>query len=216
MKLIGMLDSPYVRRVAISLEAMNIPFAHEAVSVFRDFEKFKAINPAVKAPTFICDDGEVLMDSSLILQYVETITGNRSLWSVDKNIFQTQMRAVSLALAACEKSVQIFYELNLRAPETQSQSWLARIQEQMSASFAQLELLFAQKPDIFRNKNIDGSNHPGITSAVVWQFAHAMLGNRVLSSQYPLLQQWTEKMEATPAFLKYPPIGPGANIGSGK
>lgn len=71
MLLIGMLDSPYVRRVAISLEYLNVSFEHKAVSVFGAFEEFKSINPVVKAPSLVCDDGEVLMESSLILQFVE-------------------------------------------------------------------------------------------------------------------------------------------------
>ena len=66
MKLIGMLDSPYVRRVAISLKLMAIPFEHEAVSVFRHMDRFASINPLMKAPTFVCDDGTVLMDSCLL------------------------------------------------------------------------------------------------------------------------------------------------------
>lgn len=69
MQLIGMLDSPYVRRTAISLAALGLPFEHRALSVFSTFDAFHAINPVVKAPTLICDDGVVLMDSSLILEY---------------------------------------------------------------------------------------------------------------------------------------------------
>ena len=72
MKLIGMLDSPYVRRVAISLKTLDIPFEHASISVFRGFEAFQAINPVVKAPTLVLDDGEVLMDSTLIIDYLET------------------------------------------------------------------------------------------------------------------------------------------------
>jgi glutathione S-transferase len=40
-----MLDSPYVRRVAISLEILGVPFNHEPVSVFSTVEKFKSIRP---------------------------------------------------------------------------------------------------------------------------------------------------------------------------
>jgi hypothetical protein len=72
MQLIGMLDSPYVRRVAISLAVLEIPFTHRPVSVFRDFEIFRAINPVVKAPTLVTDDGTVLMDSTLILDHIES------------------------------------------------------------------------------------------------------------------------------------------------
>jgi glutathione S-transferase len=113
MKLVGMLDSPYVRRVAITLETLKIPFEHEAVSVFKDFEKFQSINPVVKAPTLVCDDGEVIMDSSLILQLAE-LTSHRSLWPQDAIELQREFRAVSLALAAAEKCVAIYYERNLR------------------------------------------------------------------------------------------------------
>ena len=56
MKLIGMLDSPYVRRVAISAKCLGIDLEHESVSVFRHFERFQQINPVVKAPTLIDDD----------------------------------------------------------------------------------------------------------------------------------------------------------------
>jgi glutathione S-transferase len=62
MQLVGMLDSPYVRRVAISLRLLGLPFAHRPVSVFSGFEAFRAINPVVKAPTLVCGDGTVLMD----------------------------------------------------------------------------------------------------------------------------------------------------------
>jgi hypothetical protein len=43
---------------------------------------------------------------------------------------QHQMRAVSLALAACEKSVQIVYERKLRPPSAQYEPWVERVQEQ--------------------------------------------------------------------------------------
>src|SRR5262245_35219460 len=99
MRLIGMLDSPYVRRTAISLDVLGVPFSHEPVSVFKNFEHFKNINPVVKAPTLVCDDGEVLMDSSLILQFIEaTLPRENTLWSRDNKILQHEMRAVSLAL----------------------------------------------------------------------------------------------------------------------
>ena len=59
MKLIGMLDSPYVRRVAISMQLLGLRFEHESVSVFRTFDQFQKINPVVKAPSLICDNGRL-------------------------------------------------------------------------------------------------------------------------------------------------------------
>src|ERR1700761_5131099 len=113
MRLIGMLDSPYVRRVAISLKLLDVPFTHESVSVFRHFAHFSSINPVVKAPTLVAGDGTVLMDSSLILQHIEKQAG-RSLMPADAAAHTRALRLIGLALTACEKSVSIYYERNLR------------------------------------------------------------------------------------------------------
>jgi glutathione S-transferase len=132
MRLIGMLDSPYVRRVAICLEYHGLPFQHEAVSVFSTFEKFQSINPVVKAPTLVCDDGTMLMDSWLILHYVESaLTGGRSLWSPDPQRLLHETRAVSLAQAAIDKSVQLVYERNLRPASAQHEPWAKRVTGQL-------------------------------------------------------------------------------------
>ena len=84
MRLIGMLDSPYVRRVAISLQLLDLRFEHASISVFRQFDAFAAINPVVKAPTLVADDGEVLMESTLILEHAEALAaGSESLMPTD-------------------------------------------------------------------------------------------------------------------------------------
>ena len=45
MILIGMFDSPFVRRVAISLKLRDLPFEHRNWSVGKDFERISAYNP---------------------------------------------------------------------------------------------------------------------------------------------------------------------------
>src|ERR1700690_794133 len=115
MQLIGMLDSPYVRRVAVSLQLLGLPFAHRSISVFRTFDEFHAINPVVKAPTLVCDDATVLMDSTLILEYAESLAApGKSLMPAGIPERRHALRLIGLALAACEKSVQIIYERSLR------------------------------------------------------------------------------------------------------
>jgi glutathione S-transferase len=206
MRLIGMLDSPYVRRVAISLEILGVPFEHEAVSVFSTFEKFQSINPVVKAPTLICDNGEVLMDSSLILQFVEaTAARGKSLWSSDPLELQHETRAVSLALAACDKSVQIVYERNLRPKEAQYAPWLARVTGQLLAAYAALEREVQQRPAAFAAPR----NQPQITSAIAWQFTQSMLASDVPAAHHPGLVALSGRLEQTTEFRKYPPAGPG-------
>src|SRR5687767_4262426 len=113
MQLIGMLDSPYVRRVAISLQLLELDFEHRSVSVFGAFAQFQAINPVVKAPSLVCDDGTVLMDSTLILDYAEALaagTTGKSLMPTALAARLQALRIIGLATVACEKSVQIVYE----------------------------------------------------------------------------------------------------------
>jgi len=204
MKLIGMLDSPYVRRTAISLEVLGVHFEHEAVSVFSTFEKFQAINPVVKAPTWICEDGEILMDSSLILQFVES-KHTRSLWATDPKERQHDYRAVSLALAACDKSVQIVYERNLRPKEAQHEPWIEPVTGQVVAAYAGLEQEVQKRKDAFAT----GHTQASITAAVAWQFTQSMLAKIVPASKHPGLAELSQRLEQTPEFRKYPPKGPG-------
>lgn len=205
MRLIGMLDSPYVRRVAISLEYLGVPFTHEAVSVFSTFEQFQRINPVVKAPSLVCDSGDVLMDSSLILQFVEATMTKDSLWSRDGTALQREMRGVSLALAACEKSVQTVYERNLRPAHAQYEPWMARVRGQMLGAYAALEAELTSHPQF----HAASRSQTCITIAVVWQFTQSMLAAMVPARDYPAINALATRMEATPQFIKYPPVGPG-------
>ncbi|PKO67101.1 MAG: glutathione S-transferase [Betaproteobacteria bacterium HGW-Betaproteobacteria-14] len=206
MQLIGMLDSPYVRRTAISLECLGLPFAHQPVSVFSTFDQFRGINPVVKAPTLVCDDGEVLMDSSLILQYAEArCAGRKSLWPQDAAELQHDLRAVGLALAACEKSVQIVYERNLRPQAFQYAPWLARVTGQLRAAYAGLEQEVGKRRAVF----VGPLHQAAITTAVAWQFTQSMLAEIVAATAHPALADLSARLEKTPEFLKYPPTGPG-------
>lgn len=206
MLLVGMLDSPYVRRVAISLEYLSVPFEHKAVSVFSTFKEFQNINPVVKAPSLVCDDGEVLMDSSLILQFVEaTKTHRGSLWSQRAETMQHEMRAVSLALAACEKSVQTVYERNLRPASAQFEPWMTRVRNQLIAAYDGLEREVELRKRIFEIPRSQAS----ITAAVVWQFTQSTLATVVPAENYPGLVALAARMESEPEFIKYPPVGPG-------
>ena len=101
MKLIGMLDSPYVRRVAISAKCLGIDLEHQSVSVFRHFEQFRQINPVVKAPTLVLDDGEVLMDSTLIIEYLEALAApGKSLMPGGLDQRLRALRLIGLGLVA--------------------------------------------------------------------------------------------------------------------
>lgn len=209
LRLIGVLDSPYVRRTAISFSLMGIAFKHEALSVFSNFAEFKAINPAVKAPTLVLESGEVLMDSNMIIQFAESLVErSRRLTPTQPEQLRQVLQVVGSALAACEKAVQLFYEYNLRPVDKQLQAWAERVTGQLLSACRLLEQQ-AAKMDLAPAH----LNQAHITAAVVWQFIQSVLAEEVPVQEFPHLQTLSLYAESLPVFLAFPPVGPGTGSG---
>lgn len=201
MQLVGMLDSPFVRRAAISLRLLGLTFEHRSISVFSTFEQFRAINPVVKAPTLVCDDGTVLMDSTLIIDHAQSVSG-RSLFPADPAGRLRDLRLTGLALAACEKTVQIVYERNLRPAEKQHQPWVERVQGQLNTAYAELERELAVAPLAAPAERT--ITQGGISAAVAWTFTQFILPDAVRPSDFPLLAAYTAQAEQLPVFVGAP------------
>ncbi|MDN3922435.1 glutathione S-transferase family protein [Roseateles violae] len=197
MQLIGMLDSPYVRRVAISLQLLGLRFEHRPLSVFRNFDQFQAINPVVKVPTLVCEDGQVLVDSTLIIDYAESLAG-RSLLPDQPAQRLRALRTIGLAMAACEKSVQLLYERRLRPPDKQHAPWLERVTGQMQAAFALLEAELGQ------GAAPEATRQDGLSLAVAWHFARQTAGDLLSADTHPRLESFSAAAEALPAFAAAP------------
>ncbi|MEJ2046257.1 MAG: glutathione S-transferase family protein [Reinekea sp.] len=200
MKLIGMLDSPFVRRTAISLSQLGIEFEHQSLSVFSDYDEFKKINPLVKAPTLVLANSELLIDSNLILQYAEMLS-ERSLYASDLTTIATQQHILGLSSIANEKTVQVIYEHGLRPEEKRHRPWLDRVIEQLTHTYQALERTLEQHPHLF---DINALSHASIAAAVSWFFTQNMQPGLTVEADYPLLKEWSDKCEASEAFREYP------------
>lgn len=202
MVLIGMLDSPYVRRVAVTMKLMGLPFEHRSVSVFRQFDAFAAINPVVKAPSFICDDGTVLMDSSLIIDYLEhCVAPTKALTPERGPQRQEALRLVGLAMAACEKGVQIFYERSQRPAEKRHGPWVDRVVGQANAAFAELERTASKARPWLQGDRLDAAD---VAVACAWRFAQHYDAEEVPAARYPALVAYSARAEAVPEFASTP------------
>ena len=200
MRLIGMLDSPYVRRTAIALRLLGIPFEHDPLSVFSTFEQFSRVNPVVKAPTLVCDDGTVLMDSALIIDYLENLAG-RALYPAGLAQRTRALRVTGLAMAACEKIVQIVYERQLRPAEKQHAPWLDRVHKQMLAALTALDAEIARHPLAADEASL---TQAGLSAAIVWRFMQIKLDTPVADAMCPALAAHSARCEALPAFAATP------------
>ena len=126
MLLIGMYDSPYVRRVAISLKLCGIAFEHGNWSVGADFERIRQYNPLVRVPTLVLDDGEVLLDSAALLDYLDEMIGpQRALLPRVGRERRTALKLMAIAIGAADKAREQVYERAFRPPEKRHEPWLA-------------------------------------------------------------------------------------------
>jgi glutathione S-transferase len=201
MQLIGMLDSPYVRRVAIALTAAGTPFTHRPISLFRHIEEYSKLNPLLKAPTLIADDGTVLMDSNVILDYLAGVDPRiAALTPPDRPARLRALRATGLALAVMEKAVQRHYEGALRPVEKQYEPWIDRVMGQLKAGLSALD---AELP---RSGWICGElGLADITVACAFGFTEGLVANLVDTSRYPNLAAYSARAEKLSAFRAAPP-----------
>ena len=75
MILIGMFDSPFTRRVAISATLLGVAFEHRNWSVGRDFDRIREYSPLGRVPVLVLDDGRALCESALILDWLDQQAG---------------------------------------------------------------------------------------------------------------------------------------------
>jgi glutathione S-transferase len=140
MLLIGMFDSPFVRRVAITMKLLEVPFEHANWSVGRDFDRIREYNPLGRVPTLVTDEGEKLVESAAILDFLDERAGpQRALLPTAGRERRLALNLMALATGAAEKGVLQVYERAFRPEEKRHDPWLKRCRTQMSGSLAAID-----------------------------------------------------------------------------
>ena len=138
MILIGQYDSPFVRRVAIALRLYGLPFEHRPWSTFSDGDYIAPFNPLRRVPTLVLDDGDVVIDSGAILDYLdETIGPSRAMIARAGELRRRALKVCALATGLADKAVSLVYERALH--QTTSDQWVERCRTQIFASLDALE-----------------------------------------------------------------------------
>jgi glutathione S-transferase len=140
MILTGQLDSPFVRRVAIALHLYELPFEHNIISAYGDFDELLALNPLGKVPAIQLDDGRMLADSTLILDYLDLLAGaGKSLWPTSLEDRANVLAHAGVAVGLAEKAVEYRTETVRRPSGKIDQSRVDRVLVQISAALNWLE-----------------------------------------------------------------------------
>lgn len=203
MQLIGLLRSPFVRRVAISLKYYGIPFEHYPLSAFGEgYPILSAINPVAKLPTLVLDNGDILMDSGLILEYFESqVPVIQKLLPMTANDLASHLKVIGLAMMGADKTVQLAYETQRRPEDKQYGEWIERLTQQIKGAFNALDSEVANNSDWLMGEAI---SQAAISTAVAWSFNQYALPNVLDKKDFPNLVQFTQSLESLPNFIDTP------------
>ncbi len=200
-QLLGLYDSPFVRRVAVTLRHYGIPFEHLSLSVFRHLDAMQPLNPLFKVPMLILPDGEKLYESAYLLDYLDGIAEARGIAPLTPRSGAPRRRVqqlMALAMIATEKAVAIAYEAR-RPPELAWPEWTERVRGQMCSAWGMLEGELAGDYLVGdRLTQADISTVAGI-GFIRHDLPHEWPGGR-----WPALEALAERLEAGPAFKAVP------------
>ena len=198
MILVGQYDSPFVRRVAISLRLLGIGYEHDTRSVFGDFDAMRRVNPLGRIPSLVLDGGEILIDSAAILDWLDETAGPaRALVPPHGPARRQVLRRIALATGAIDKAGAVVYERLIRPSAYRWPDWIARCTTQAEGAIAAL----AAEPWP-KGGRLDQAQ---ITTACMIRWSRIAAPDFLPPGRYPALDALSGRCEALAEFAATDP-----------
>jgi glutathione S-transferase len=197
MILIGQYDSSFVRRIAIALRLYNLPFEHRPWSITGDADRIQQYNPLIRVPTLVLDDGDVLIESNLILDYLDSLVpAARRLYPQAEPERHRALHVTALATGVADKAVSLFYEKVLHAEV--SQFWTDRCRSQILTALDKLDADRTSLDTPYWFGETIG--HCDIAVACAVRHATDAHPGLIPMDDFPALQAHCARLEAMPVF----------------
>ncbi|MDX9999383.1 MAG: glutathione S-transferase family protein [Phenylobacterium sp.] len=195
MILIGQYDSPFVRRVAVALRLYGMPYEHRPWSVFGDAEEIARYNPLRRVPTLVLDDGEALVESSAILDWLDEQAGpERALIAPSGPQRRATLKVCALATGMGDKAVSLIYEQVVHGRGTPA--WVERCRTQIAGVLDALEASRGEGTWWFGER----PTHADIAVGCVLRFIGEALPGVFDPARWPRLAAHGAACEAHPDF----------------
>jgi glutathione S-transferase len=193
MILVGQYDSPFVRRVAISLRVLGFAYEHDTRSVFADFDAMREINPLGRIPSLILPGGETLIDSAAILDWLDERVGPERALVPHKGAERRRaLRLIALATGTQDKIGAVGFERTMRPKAYRWPDWVERCRIQGAGGLAALDA--EPWP---ADAKLDQAQ---ITTACIFRWAQLGAPDLVPPGGYPALDALSARLEARPEF----------------
>jgi glutathione S-transferase len=201
MILIGRHYSPFVRRVAATLQHYGLEYEHQAIRASgADQDKIRSYgNPLGRVPVLVMDNGSALADSAVILDYLDSLVGtDKSLMPVDGMArFELQSK-IAIANGAAEKAIAVYSE-SMRPSSGQHQPAMDGSTRQAKDGFEYLD--GALTGPWFMGDKISQLD---VTVICHWEFMKAGAKTVFAACNCPNIEALAARANALPAFKNTP------------
>ena len=197
MILIGRDLSPFVRRVAVAMKTLGLPFARRELSTVDDKDTIKALNPLGRVPALILENDEALIESAAILDHLDEMVGPaKALLPLKGEQRRETLRLVALATGVMDKGVATLYERIKRPAEKIHQPWQEHLEQQIEGGLTALDAATKGKSFLVGNR----ISHADIAAAVAWDFLAYCCPRLRDAGRFANLAAFAAKMTSLPAF----------------
>jgi glutathione S-transferase len=133
--------SPFVRKVRIAMSVLGLDDKIEVrdVDLNDPADAIRKENPLGKIPALALEDGSVLYDSRVILEYLDHLGGGGRIIPREPKARFAALRLQALCDGMLDAGVLMVYEGRYRPPEMKVQSWVERQQGKMQRGLDALE-----------------------------------------------------------------------------
>jgi len=202
MILIGRNNSPFVRRVAASLKLLGIPFEQKELSTVANREEVERFNPLGRIPALALDDGEVLIDSTPILDYLDELAGpDKALIPASGPERRQVLKLVAYAVGVMEKSLGCYVERQVRPQDKLHQGLLDRFAAQVHAGLGALEAACPDTGWLFG----DRIGQADISTVAAMDFIGVFWPDLLPNDRFPKLQALRLRAYGLPAIAQTKP-----------
>ncbi len=142
MKLYYSALSPFVRKVRVAAMELGLDKQIELVTVATTPVAMSAdltkVNPLGRLPTLVADDGTLLFESSLIVEYLDTLAGGKIIPAKGPDRWRVKCTE-ALADGLMDSAILVRYETFLRPADKRWPEWIAGQQQKVNQSLDALE-----------------------------------------------------------------------------
>jgi glutathione S-transferase len=194
-------SSPFVRKVRIAASVLGLDreIGLAPADTMNASDTVRLQNPLGKIPALVLEDGAVLFDSRVILEYLDHRAGGGRIIPTDVDARLAALRLQALADGMMDASVLLVYEGRWRAPERHEPKWIEHQAGKVERTLAALEAAppaLSPTPDVGQIALACALGYRDFRFGEAWRRDH------------PRLVAWLDRFAArVPAFAATAPQG---------